>query len=128
VQRLWDETLGDQFLVRPRLSRIRHEDAYLSHPLRIEEVVRHLGLVESLRCALSAARARMRSRGGADDVRGVGHAARRPAVLRHLLPLDTEKVRGIAGRDPERAGGAADHEPLALAGLIEEFHYPRLRR
>jgi protoporphyrinogen oxidase len=33
VQRLWEEMLGEDFLVRPRLSRIYYQGKYLHYPL-----------------------------------------------------------------------------------------------
>ena len=60
VQRLWEEALGDEFLVRPRLSRIYYRGEFFAYPLRAEDVVRRLGLVETLRCAASYVAARAR--------------------------------------------------------------------
>ena len=60
MQRLWEQTLGDEFLVRPRLSRIFYRGEYFAYPLRAEDVVRRLGLVETLRCAGSYLAARLR--------------------------------------------------------------------
>ncbi len=53
IERLWDEMLGDEFLTRPRLSRIYYGGKYFYYPLEARNVVRQLGLVESVRCALS---------------------------------------------------------------------------
>src|SRR3954471_11091512 len=38
VQRLWEETLGADFLVRPRLSRIYHNGQFFSYPLTVADV------------------------------------------------------------------------------------------
>ena len=53
VQRLWEEVLGEEFLVRPRLSRIYYDGKYLAYPLQARDVVSRLGIVESSLCALS---------------------------------------------------------------------------
>ena len=34
VQRLWEDVLGDEFLVRPRLSRIYYDGKYFAYPLQ----------------------------------------------------------------------------------------------
>src|SRR5438067_12724693 len=53
VEELWEELLGDEFLTRPRLSRIYYGGRYFYYPLEARNIVGHLGLVESVRCALS---------------------------------------------------------------------------
>ena len=59
VEDLWTELLGDDMLVRPRLSRILYGGKFYSYPLRGTEALRNLGVVESLRCLASYARARL---------------------------------------------------------------------
>jgi protoporphyrinogen oxidase len=59
VQRLWEEVLGEELLVRPRLSRIYYDGKYLAYPLQARDVVSRLGIIESTRCALSYARSKM---------------------------------------------------------------------
>ena len=53
VQRLWEEMLGDELLTRPRLSRIYYRGRFFNYPLRAADVFSGLGLIESVRCALS---------------------------------------------------------------------------
>ena len=53
VERLWEQLMGDDFLTRPRLSRIFYDGKYFSYPLTSKDVIGRLGLVESARCALS---------------------------------------------------------------------------
>ena len=48
IQRLWETTLGEEFLVRPRLSRIYYEGKYLAYPLQATDVVARLGPYISL--------------------------------------------------------------------------------
>ncbi|MGE0231997.1 MAG: NAD(P)/FAD-dependent oxidoreductase [Flavobacteriaceae bacterium] len=56
---LWDEILPDDFLVRPRLSRIFYGGRFYSYPLNAAEALRNLGLWESIRCVVSFAYARV---------------------------------------------------------------------
>src|SRR5215510_7910679 len=60
VEDLWSELLPDDMLVRPRSSRIFYRGKFFAYPLRAGEALRKLGLVESARCVLSYARARLR--------------------------------------------------------------------
>lgn len=56
---LWRELLGDDLLVRPRLSRILYRRRYFAYPLRPFNTLRNLGAAESLRILASYGRARL---------------------------------------------------------------------
>jgi protoporphyrinogen oxidase len=56
---LWNEILPDDFIERPRLSRIYYRGKFFSYPLKAFEAFRKLGPVESLACVLSYAKARL---------------------------------------------------------------------
>src|SRR5580765_226313 len=60
VDDLWHEVLGDEFLRRPRMSRIYWNKKYLDYPLRGPDVIRKLGPVELTRCMASYFRAASR--------------------------------------------------------------------
>ena len=55
---LWQEILPDDFIARPRLSRIYYGGKYYSYPLSAFEALRNLGLVASAACMLSYALAK----------------------------------------------------------------------
>src|SRR5262249_6492113 len=55
---LWNEILPDDFITRPRLSRIFYGGKYYSYPLSAFEALRNLGIVTSAACMLSYAFAR----------------------------------------------------------------------
>ena len=55
---LWNEILPDDFIARPRLSRIYYGGKYYSYPLSAFEALRNLGLVSSAACMLSYALAK----------------------------------------------------------------------
>lgn len=50
---LWNEILPDDFLERPRLSRIYYRGKFYAYPLKAFEALRNLGLVESALCMAS---------------------------------------------------------------------------
>jgi protoporphyrinogen oxidase len=58
VVALWDEILPDDFLVRPRLSRIYYAGKFYAYPLKAFEALRNLGLAQSMACLASYAYAR----------------------------------------------------------------------
>jgi protoporphyrinogen oxidase len=52
---LWHEILPQDFIERPRLSRIYYDGKYYSYPLKAFEALNNLGYVESALCVLSFA-------------------------------------------------------------------------
>ncbi|KRA80805.1 NAD(P)/FAD-dependent oxidoreductase [Altererythrobacter sp. Root672] len=50
---LWNEILPDDFIQRPRMSRIYYEGKFYSYPLRAFEALRNLGILRSTACMLS---------------------------------------------------------------------------
>src|SRR3954447_17090871 len=53
VDALWHEILGEEFLLRPRMSRIYWNKRFLDYPLRGPDVIKKLGPVELARCMAS---------------------------------------------------------------------------
>ena len=56
---LWDEILPDDFIQRPRMSRIYYEGKFYSYPLRAFEALFNLGIVRSTLCMASYAKAKL---------------------------------------------------------------------
>ena len=52
---LWNEILPDDFIERPRLSRIFYQNKFYAYPLKAFEALRNLGLFESALCMASFA-------------------------------------------------------------------------
>ncbi len=55
---LWKEILPQDFITRPRLSRIYYKGKFYSYPLKAFEALKNLGLIESTLCVMSYAWAR----------------------------------------------------------------------
>lgn len=55
---LWNEILPDDFIQRPRMSRIYYEGKFYSYPLRAFEALWNLGVVRSTLCMISFAKAK----------------------------------------------------------------------
>src|SRR4051812_32829106 len=53
VDDLWHEIMGDEFLKRPRMSRIFWRGKFLDYPLKGMDVIKKLGPIELLLCGLS---------------------------------------------------------------------------
>src|SRR3977135_337903 len=58
VEDLWTEILGPEMLTRDRLSRIYYRGRFFAYPLKAANALWNLGLVETIRCTASYARAR----------------------------------------------------------------------
>ncbi len=145
VQRLWEETLGDEFMVRPRLSRIHYQNRFFQYPLRPLDALTGLGAVESTRIMASYAKARLFPN---PDERSfeewvVNRFGRR--LYEIFFETYTEKVWGIPCSEISSDWAAQRIRNLDLssavknamfggrggrgdtvASLIDRFHYPRL--
>ena len=144
VQRLWEETLGDDFLLRSRLSRIHYRGHFFHYPLRPLDALTGLGAVESARILASYVRARAFPIPDESTFEQwvVNRFGRR--LFEIFFETYTEKVWGIpcsaisadwaaqrirnldlsAAVKNALLGGRQNGE--IVASLIDRFHYPRL--
>ena len=141
VEDLWEELLGEELLVRPRLSRIYWRGRFIEYPLRPGDVFAKVGPFELARSLASYARARLAGRGAEESYEEWVTSRFGRRLFELFFKTYTEKVWGV-GTDELRAEWAAqriaDLSPIsalraALPGggeppksLIEEFRYPRL--
>ncbi len=149
---LWNEILPDDFIDRPRLSRIFYKGKFYAYPLRAIEAFLNLGPVESAACVASYAYARLRP---VPDPKTFHQWVRNQfgeRLFRIFFKTYTEKVWGMdcdaisadwaaqrikgldlwgaildglrrsLGRGP---APAAEGGPV-IKTLIESFRYPRL--
>ena len=143
VEKLWEAIMGEDFLTRPRLSRIYYNQSFFAYPLVAKDVLGRLGLMESTLCAMSylwsAAKRPFRRKEPETFEEWVtdkfGHR-----LYEAFFGPYTEKVWGIPGSEI-RAQWAAQRIKnfslflalLTILGLrrqhvttlIEEFKYPR---
>jgi protoporphyrinogen oxidase len=142
VETLWDELLGPEMLVRPRLSRIYWRGRFLAYPLQATDVIAKVGPIELARCAASYARARIRRDRPELSFEDWVTARFGRRLFQLFFKTYTEKIWGV-GTDELRAEWAAQRiaglslrsaARAAMPGggrevpksLIEEFRYPRL--
>ena len=116
VEALWEELLGPELLVRPRLSRIYWRGRFIEYPLRPADVFAKVGPLELARSLASYARARLRRPAEAETYEDWVSARFGRRLFELFFKTYTEKVWGVADRRAAgRVGGAADHRPLGLA-------------
>ncbi|MGO9335486.1 MAG: NAD(P)/FAD-dependent oxidoreductase [Acidimicrobiales bacterium] len=144
VEAVWRELLGpEDFLLRSRLSRIYYEGMCYDYPIRPEEALRGLGLVESIRCGLSFLWVRLHPPKDLDMFEGWTARAFGWRLYRKFFKSYTEKVWGMPATEIKADWAAQRIKSLTLGNvirnafaprrtrtvitsLVEEFHYPRL--
>jgi protoporphyrinogen oxidase/predicted dehydrogenase len=141
VQQLWEDMLGDEFLTRPRLSRIYYNGKYFDYPITAKDVVSRLGLWESIRCALSYLRSARHRKDDAHTFEEWVTTRFGRRLYDAFFRSYTEKVWGIPGSQIRSLWAAQRIKNFSLARailtilgfgkgnvttLIEEFRYPRL--
>ena len=142
IDRLWSDMLGDEFLTRPRLSRIYYNGKFFGYPLRGKDVVARLGVIESLRCLLSYAAAKLRPAKQPPETFEEWVTSRfGKRLYEAFFRSYTEKVWGLPGSEIRSQWAAQRIKDFSLATavramlglnrnkvttLIEEFKYPRL--
>ena len=144
IQRLWREVLGDDLLLRPRLSRIYFESKFFKYPLEPRDVVEQLGACELLRCSLSYLKAQLCRTRSEDDMATWIQNRFGDRLYRKFFKTYTEKVWGMpceliksdwaaqrirgltllaaiqAALRPQGSSEKARHHTLT-----RQFHYPR---
>lgn len=143
VEALWHEILADEdFLMRPRLSRIFYDGKYYDYPLKPLNVLKNLGPVEASRYFASYLAARVRPPEDQTNYEGWLVARFGWRLYRTLFKTYTEKVWGMpvsempadwaAQRVKNLDLGKAVWNALlpkrnqkSITSLIEEFQYPK---
>jgi len=140
VRDFWHELLGDQFITRPRLSRIYYEGKYYAYPLKIFNALGNLGVVEAARIMLSYGKSRIAPLPVEDNFEQWVSNRFGDRLYRTFFKSYTEKVWGMPCTEIRADWAAQRIKNLsvskavlnALTGmnntvsLIEEFEYPRL--
>ena len=143
VRQVWEEVLdADDFLLRPRLSRIYYRGNTFDYPLRAFNALRGLGLVEAARCFLSYGWAKVRPPRDQSTFEGWVSARFGRRLYTIFFKTYTEKVWGVPATRIQADWAAQRIKNLSLmkavinailprrnqkdiTSLIEEFHYPK---
>jgi len=148
VEDFWFEILGpDEFLRRPRMSRIYYRGKLYDYPIKPGNALKNLGPVEAVLCGFSYLWARVRPPKDQSTLEGyiVANYGRR--LYNHFFKTYNEKVWGVSASEiaadwgAQRIKGmslwAAVWEPIRakffggrdkgkqVTSLIEEFNYPK---
>jgi protoporphyrinogen oxidase len=141
VDALWHEILGDEFLLRPRMSRIYWNRRYLDYPLRGPDVFRKLGPVELARCLSSYLRAAVKRDKRDESLEDWVSNRFGRRLFELFFKSYTEKVWGVPTSEIRAEWAAQRIKGLSffsaakaaffgnkgnkVKSLISEFNYPR---
>jgi protoporphyrinogen oxidase len=149
VDDLWFEILGaENFLRRPRMSRIFYEGKYYDYPIVPMNALKNLGFLEAVKCVGSYVWVRVRKPEDQTNLEGFYAARFGWRLYRTFFKTYTEKVWGVPVTELQADWGAQRVKNLSLfragweaikpksfrkrqdkskqvTSLIEEFNYPK---
>jgi protoporphyrinogen oxidase len=140
VNDLWLEIMGDEFLMRPRMSRIFWRGRYLDYPLKGTDVIKKLGPIELVRCGLSYMWAAIKPKGREDNLEQWVSNRFGKRLYGHFFKSYTEKVWGVPATEVRAEWAAQRIKGLSffsaakaaffgnrgnIKTLIDKFQYPR---
>jgi len=141
VDMLWHEILGDEFLLRPRMSRIYWNKRFLDYPLRGSDVIRKLGPVELTRCLASYTKAAIAPRRAEESLEDWVSNRFGRRLFELFFKSYTEKLWGVPSTEIRAEWAAQRIKGLSflsaaksaffgnkgnkVKSLISEFNYPR---
>jgi protoporphyrinogen oxidase len=141
VEDLWHEVLKEEFLKRPRMSRIYWNGKFLDYPLNGSDVIKKLGPVELVRSGLSYLWALVKPKGKEENLEQWVTNRFGWRLYQHFFKGYTEKVWGVSTTELRAEWAAQRIKGLSfmsaakaafmgnkgdkIKSLISEFHYPR---
>ena len=143
VDEFWHSILSDdEFLRRPRLSRIYYNKKFFDYPLKAMNALGGLGVIESIRCVLSYVWVRIRPPKDTSTFEGWTASRFGWRLYRIFFKTYTEKVWGVPATTIQAHWAAQRIKNLSLArailnalsirkgstkvtSLIDEFKYPK---
>jgi protoporphyrinogen oxidase len=141
VNDLWLEIMGDEFLMRPRMSRIFWRGKYLDYPLKGTDVIKKLGPVELFLCGMSYLWAAVKPKGREDNFEQWVSNRFGKRLYNHFFKSYTEKVWGMPTTELRAEWAAQRIKGLSffsaakaaffgnrgnkIKSLIDKFQYPR---
>ena len=141
VDDLWHEIMKEEFLKRPRQSRIYWNDKFLEYPLQGVDVIKKLGPVELMRCGLSYLWAAVKPKGREDTFEQWVSNRFGKRLYGHFFKTYTEKLWGVPANEIRAEWAAQRIKGLSffsaakaaffgnrgdkIKSLISEFNYPR---
>ena len=140
VNAFWHDVMGDEFLLRPRLSRIYYDDTYFDYPLKPLNALIGLGIWRSFQVGMSYLRWQIFPYRQEETFEEWVTNRFGKRLFQTFFKSYTEKVWGISTSELKAEWAAQRIKNLDLktaiinmfvgtgtkvTSLIEQFHYPR---
>ncbi|HEY6391027.1 MAG TPA: NAD(P)/FAD-dependent oxidoreductase, partial [Bryobacteraceae bacterium] len=145
IERIWFDVLGEDFLSRPRLSRIYYRSKFFHYPLDPLDVIQGLGSFEIFRCALSYLKSHIAPEKPENNLASWVSNRFGRRLFEMFFKSYTEKVWGVSCSDLSAEWAAQRIRGLSFSSLvmdalklrrngrgkreiktlIREFRYPR---
>jgi protoporphyrinogen oxidase len=126
VDRWWHTVLPDEdFLSRPRMSRILYAGKLFDYPLKPMNALTNLGVVEAVRSVASYARARVRPPKDQSHFEGWVAARFGYRLYRIFFKTYTEKVWGMPATEIQADWAAQRIKNLSLGTAIRNALFPK---
>ncbi|MGH9188964.1 MAG: NAD(P)/FAD-dependent oxidoreductase [Acidimicrobiales bacterium] len=144
VEAFWHEILPDEdFMLRPRMSRIYYEGKYYDYPLKASNALKNLGIWEAFLCVMSYVWVRIRPPKDQTTLEGWIASRFGWRLYKHFFKTYNEKLWGVPTKNMPADFAAQRIKNLSLfnavvnallpkrnqkeiTSLIEEFQYPKL--
>ena len=126
VDDLWFEILGaDEFLSRPRMSRILYRGKLFDYPIKPLNALKNLGPVEAVRCVGSYGWAKVRPPKDTTNLEGFYVSQFGWRLYEHFFRRYNEKVWGVPTREMSADFGAQRSKGMSLMTAIGDGLTPR---
>jgi len=125
VEKMWREVLDGDFITRRRLSRIYYKSKFFCYPLQPMNALFGLGVLESVRCALSYAWARAVPEKPENDFETWVSNRFGRRLFNIFFKSYTEKVWGISCRQIGAEWAAQRIRGLSLTSLVLNALFPK---
>lgn len=128
VQKFWQEMLGEDFLERPRLSRIYYQKKFFAYPIKLFDALLKLGLWESILVGLSLLKTRVKRKlKKTQEITFEDWVTNRfgERLFKHFFKSYTEKLWGISVKELGADWAAQRMKDLSLWQLLKTFIYKR---
>ena len=126
VDDLWFEILGpEEFLQRPRMSRILYRGKLYDYPLKPINALRNLGPVEAVRCVGSYAWVKVRPPEDTSNLEGFYVSQFGWRLYEHFFRRYNEKVWGVPTKEMSADFGAQRSKGMSLMTAIGDALTPK---
>jgi protoporphyrinogen oxidase len=126
VNDLWFEILGeDEFLQRPRMSRIYYRGKLYDYPFKTMNVLRNLGVIEAMRCVGSYGWARLRPPKDTSNLEGFYVSMFGRRLFGHFFDHYNQKVWGVPTSQMSADFGAQRVKGMSLMTAVRDALTPK---